>query len=91
MNPLTEQQIDANVVARGFQPARCSSGRYFWSAASVPQGELWPGHFLGRELFDRLQCGRFDRDQWRDYPTREAAFDDLRNAIRLSGTNAAQE
>lgn len=78
---MTEQQIDAELCR--YEPD--FDGLDFgW--ARFPAGHD-PRHQVPAAAFDRMRP-RSPGRRWRYYPTREAAFADLRRAIAARGTNA---
>lgn len=82
---MSEQEIDAEVIR--YEPRKASlNDTYYWTLDESD----W-NHRLSARIFGALAAGLLYFHGCRDYPTREAAFADLRNAIRLTGTNAAQE
>ncbi len=94
MNPPTEQEIDAEVSR--YEPFRNRDGLFIWVTNPPSRPDLdalayrVPSHFFAR-LVPKLisdDCGC----KFRIYPTREAAFADLRNAIRSAdGVQHPQE
>jgi len=81
---VTEQQLDA-AVSR-YEPYRMCGARgpfWIWFRADAEEWHT-DRDTLGARLWRHIKGAMV-------YYTREAAFADLRNAIRLTGTNAAQE
>ncbi len=86
---MTEQQLDAEVSR--YEPMACKRcvvwvrrPNYFSPAMNALR------HYVQSDVHDRLTGELFGDGYYRRYPTREAAFADLRQAIRLSGSAAAQ-
>lgn len=90
---MTEQQIDAEIVARGYEPTWFQRGTGF---GATQRHDWWSEEFvdgkcaLSRDLFRALKGGR-KRRAYRTYPTREAAFADLRAAIRAAHLTPVSE
>lgn len=92
---MTEQQLDAEVMR--YEPMACKSvtvgkfvvwvqrPHYFPPTANVMKYYIQPG------VYERMVGAFMQLHCYRCYHTREAAFADLRNAIRLTGSNAAEE
>lgn len=80
---VTEQQIDA-AVSR-YEPSRFASC-YEWFPG---RADKWTRCVLPMRIYDALPQRR--EGGFAIYPTREAAFADLRQAIASSGTNAGGE
>lgn len=82
MNPLTEQQIDAEVSR--YEPLLWN-GEWLWSRG-VKSGRNW---CVPSDVFDELSDGCLNGFYTvrATYDTREAAFADLRQAIRAANSN----
>lgn len=81
---MTEQQLDAE--ASRYEPDEVGYRDFWFWRYAIPTK-----HDVPRRIWACMQGTEMIGGECRRYPTREAAFADLRNAIRLTGTNAAQE
>lgn len=82
MNPLTEQQIDAEVSR--YEPGYDATTRtYYWSALYCHTGRKSRTTRVASPFWGLLKSQTIPAG-FRDYPTREAAFADLRRAIRAA-------
>jgi hypothetical protein len=80
---MTEQEVDAVIAAGGYEPVRWRLG-FGWSRGGIRPSDV-------PDAAHALLTGTTP-DSWFGvitYPTREAAFADLRQAVRASGTDAA--
>ena len=82
---MSEQEIDAEVSR--YAPGHSTWWR--WFRGTPEEWDVCPSD-VPEATFDALTGGTLRGGSLRLYPTREAAYADLRQAIRATGTVAAR-